>query len=476
MLIGAAGAASMRRMEAAEVRYAWNGEAALAYRALGDGPVDLVYLQGYLSNVELLCEHPALGRFLRELGRFARVIVVDRRGLGCSERFTAADTPPIESLMGDVGAVLDDVGSQRAVLFATGDCGFIAALFAATYPGRLSALVLHGAVPSYRATADAPWGWADEHLEETLRAARAAWGDGSWARMQNPSLRADERTSAWAARYERLSLAPGSVYGEVMRFMQTDIRTVLESIHVPTLVMHRTDAWPDVRGARHLAAHIRGARYVELAGADLLPWLGDQDTVVREVERFVAAVRDDESRLDRVLATLLFTDIVGSTQRAAALGDHAWRELVARHHATVRALLARYRGREIDTAGDSFFASFDGPARAVRCAQAVVEAVAGMGLEVRAGVHTGEVQAIEDTLAGIAVHVGARVSALAGPSEVLVSQTVRDLVAGSGLVFDERGVHALKGVPGEWRLYALRPAPAAADEPTAWTIQTLGSK
>jgi pimeloyl-ACP methyl ester carboxylesterase len=367
-------------VERPETRYAWNGDIALAHQVMGDGPIDLVYLQGYLSHLELNWEHPALARFLRELSGFSRLIVTDRRGLGCSERFTPTDTPPIETLVDDVLAVLDAVGSERPVLLVTGDCGFLAVLFAATHPERLTAVVLYGSSPRWRRSDDTPWGLTKEQLEADLVSLRARWGTGSWACEANPSLGLDRSGAEWCARYERCSIAPGAAYSEAIRFAETDVRGVLMSIQVPTLVLHRTDDpehWVD--GSRYIAAHIPAATFVELDGSDHFPWAGDQGSVLREVERFLVAVRAEEADLDRVLATVLFTDIVGSTEKVAELGDASWRDLVERHHATVRALLARYRGREIDTAGDGFFASFDGPARGVQCAHAIVKAVRPQG-------------------------------------------------------------------------------------------------
>jgi class 3 adenylate cyclase len=436
-------------------QYAWNGDVSLAYQVMGDSPVDLVYMQGFLSNVELNWEHTAFAAFLRELSRFSRVIVTDRRGLGCSERFTPADTPPIETLADDVLAVLDATESERPVLLATGDCGFIATLVAATYPERPWALILYGASPTWRKTEETPWQRTEEELEESLRSDCQELS-GSWTRRANPSLIASERELEWAVRYERVSLTPGGCFADGRRFANTDVRGVLPSIHVPTLILHRTsDPEEPVESGRYLASRIPSASLVELPGVDHFPWVGHRWPVLREVERFLATLREEEVELERVLATVLFTDIVGSTEKAAQLGDRAWRDLLQQHHSTVRALLARYRGTEIATAGDGFFATFDGPARGVRCAQAIVEAVKALRLEIRAGLHTGEVETINGDVGGIAVHLGARVGALAGPSEVLVSQTVKDLVAGSGLTFEDRGVHRLKGVPGEWRLFAV---------------------
>jgi class 3 adenylate cyclase len=442
-------------VERTETRYAWNGDASLAYQVAGDGEVDLVYLQGYLSNVELNWEQPDFAAFLRELARFSRSIVTDRRGLGCSERFTPADTPPIETLADDLLAVLDAVGSERPVLFATGDCGFIACLFAATYPERLLGLILYGASPTWRKSEETPWQRSDRELEDSLRSV-CQDVSGYWWRRANPSF--SEHQVEWAVRYTRVSLTPGGCFADGRRFAETDIRGILPSIHVPTLVLHRTrDPEEPVESARYLGSHIAAGIVVELPGIDHFPWIGDRWSVLHEVERFIGAIREEEAELERVLATVLFTDIVGSTKTAAELGDRAWLELVQRHHSTVRALLARYRGTEIDAAGDGFLAIFDGPARGVRCARAIVEAVKGLGLEIRAGLHTGEVETIDGRVGGIAVNIGARVGAMARPSEVLVSQTVKDLVAGSGLSLEDRGVHRLEGVPGEWRVFAVRP-------------------
>jgi class 3 adenylate cyclase len=441
-----------------ETRYAWNGDVSLAYQVL-DGPEPgLLYLQGYLSNVELNWEHPPLARFLRELARIARVVVTDRRGLGCSERFTPADTPPLDDLLDDVSAVLDAAGCRRSVLFATGDCGPLACLFAATYPDRVSALVLWGTSATWKRSDETPWLHSPEEHEAQGREIRDRLGDGSWTREHAPSTVTGEAGLAWAKRYERLSLTPGSVYWEARRFAETDVRGVLSSLHVPTLVLHRGgDPEEPVESGRLLASGLPRAAFTELEGHDHFPWAGDQEAVLRAVERFLATVRSDAEELDRVLATVLFTDIVDSTRKAAELGDAGWAELLDRHDAAVRGLLALYRGREVDTAGDGFLAAFDGPLRAIRCAQAIVEATGPLGLEIRAGLHTGEVERDGDRLRGVALHAGARVASLAGASEVLVSQTVKDLVVGAGLRFEDRGARELKGVPGRWGLYAVLP-------------------
>jgi class 3 adenylate cyclase len=441
-----------------ETLYAWNGDISLAYQVLDGVEPGLVYLQGYLSNVELNWEHPSLARFLRELARITRLVVTDRRGLGCSERFTPADTPPLEDLLDDVSAVLDAAGCERSALFATGDCGPLACLFAATYPERVSALVLWGTGATWKRSEETPWGnTADEH-EAEARAIRDRLGDGGWTLNHAPSSITGEAGLAWAKRYERLSLTPGSVYWEGKRFAETDVRGVLPAIHVPALVLHRrSDPEEPLESGRFLASRLPRGALEELEGGDHFPWAGDQESVLRSVERFVATVRSEFEELDRVLATVLFTDIVDSTRTAAKLGDARWRELLERHDATVRGLIALYRGREVDTTGDGFLAAFDGPFRGIRCAQAIVAATGALGIEVRAGLHTGEVERDEGRITGLAVHVGARIMSMAGPSEIFVSQTVKDLVVGAGLHFEDRGVHELKGVPGCWGLYAVAP-------------------
>ncbi len=443
-------------VERAETRYAWNGDDCLAFQVVGEGPVDLVYLQGELSNVILNWEHPAFARFANALARCSRLIITDRRGLGCSERFTPRDIPPLETLVDDLRAVLDEAGAQRAAIFATGDCGFIAMPFAATYPDRVASLILHDASPTWRKSDETPWGKTDEEMEEAIQDSCAL--EGRWSQKSNPSLTSEADGLAWCIRYERISIARGGCLADGWRFGQTDVRGVLPSIQVPTLVLYRRENETEALDSGYLASHIRAARLVELPGFDHFPWAVHQDATIREVERFLSSVRAEEADLDRVLATVLFTDIVGSTEKVAELGDAGWRDLVERHHATVRALLARYRGREIDTAGDGFFASFDGPARAVHCAEAAVEAVRPLGIEIRAGLHTGEVETIGDKVGGIAVNIGARVGGMARASEVLVSQTVKDLVAGSGLRFEDRGEHVLAGVPEAWRVFAARGA------------------
>jgi class 3 adenylate cyclase len=442
-------------VERPETRYAWNGDDSLAFQVMGEGPVDLIYLQGQLSNVILNWEHPAFTRFARGLARVSRLIITDRRGLGCSERFTPRDIPPVETLVDDLRAVLDAAGSERPAIFATGDCGFIAMPFAATYPDRVASLILHATAPAWRKSDEIVWGRTDEEMEDAARDDCAL--EGSWSQRCNPSLTSEPEGLAWCIRYEQLSIARGGCIADGWRFGRTDVRGVVSSIQVPTLVLYRREDQNQALDSKYLASHIRVARLVDLPGFDRFPWAVREDATVHEVEQFLSSVRAEEADLDRVLATVLFTDIVGSTEKVAELGDAGWRDLVERHHATLRALLVRYRGKEIDTAGDGFFASFDGPARAVRCAEAAVEAVKPLGIEIRAGLHTGEVERIDDTVGGIAVNIGARIGDMAGASEVLVSQTVKDLVAGSGLEFEDRGEQVLRGITGSWRIFATTP-------------------
>jgi class 3 adenylate cyclase len=363
--------------------------------------------------------------------------------------------------MDDVRAVMDAAGSERAALFGISEGGPMSLLFAATYPERTSALVLYGSYARRTWAADHPFGRSTEEMSRVIETMERDWGGPVGVEIWAPSLAGDERLCHWWANYLRLAASPGAAITVLRMNMEIDVRHVLPSVRVPTLIIHRTgDRVTHVEQARYLAAYIPGARLTELPGDDHLPYVnGDQ--IIDEVEEFLTGTRP-EADIDRVLATVLFTDIVGSTERAAALGDRRWRDLLAGYYATARRELARFRGREVDTAGDGFFAAFDGPARAIRCAQAISAGVRPLGIEVRAGLHTGECEMIGVKVGGIAVHIGARVAALARPGEVLVSNTVKDLVAGSGLCFEERGIHTLKGVPGEWRLYALGAARVGA--------------
>ena len=442
------------RIDRPETRFAWNGDVSLAYQVCGDGPTDLVYLQGYCSNVDMNWESPSLSGFLRGLANHARLIVTDRRGWGCSERFTPGYVPDVDTLTDDVLAVLKAARSERASIMATYESAIVASLFAATYPERTRALILVDPQVTYLPTEETPWMPSATRWQEQIQAVRETWGTLNW--WDAPA--GPERE--WFARYARSSVTPGALAAELTSYLHTDIRSVLLTIQVPTLVLVDSDRFYEVLPAtgHFVARKISGARVVEHSsrGGPHFHWYARGPMIVAEVRRFLAEISEEEKSFDRVLATVLFTDIVESTRRAAELGDRRWRDVVLRHHKTVRSLLARYRGIEIDTAGDGFFASFDGPARAVRCAMAITDAVEPLGIEVRAGLHTGEVERVGDKIGGLAVNIGARVAALALPSEVLVSQTVRDLMVGSDLTFADRGSHELRGVPGVWGLYAAR--------------------
>ena len=359
--------------------------------------------------------------------------------------------------MDDVRAVMDAVGSERAALFGSSEGGPMSLLFAATYPGRTSALVLYGAYARRSWAPDHPCGNTEQEWQIMIDAIEQGWGDAGRVDTRSPSADASHRQ--WVATYQRLAASPGAAVAVMQMNKEIDVRPILPTIRTPTLVLHRTgDGVTRVEQARYLAEHIPGARLVELAGADHTPWVGDIDLIVDEVEEFLTGARH-AAESDRILATVLFTDIVGSTERAAALGDRRWRDLLGTYYVVARRELVRFRGNEVDSAGDGFFATFDGPARGVRCAAAIADGAKGLGLDIRAGLHTGECEVMGEKVGGIAVHIGARVAALARPGEVLVSNTVKDLVAGSGLQFQDRGTHTLKGVPGEWRLYAAtRPA------------------
>jgi class 3 adenylate cyclase len=435
----------------------------IAYQVVGTGPFDLLYAPGWFSNLECAWDVPELGEFLHKLAGLSRLILFDRRGFGLSDSPTTPGSWSHEVGMDDIRAVLDAAASERAVLFGVDDGGALCTLFAASYPARASALVLFAVWPKAFRSPDYPWGWTEQQAEAWLERVESHWGtEEFWAdnAYVSPHISSDPgRVRAWA-RYARLSASRGAALGLARTQMETDIRAVLPAVMVPTLVLHRTDDTAEpVEQARYIGEHVPNAEVVELPGTEHAPFAGDAERVLRELRRFVSAVRDEEAEFDRVLATVLFTDLVGSTERAAALGDRAWRELVERHHTIIRGLLARYRGTEVDTAGDGFFATFDGPARAVRCARAIIDAVQPIGLDVRAGVHTGEVDTIDGKAGGIAVNIGARVAASAAPREILVSSTVKDLTAGSGLEFEDAGRRELKGIPDTWHVFRLVEAP-----------------
>jgi class 3 adenylate cyclase len=416
--------------------------------------VDLVVVMGFISHLEHWWEDPGWAALWQRLSSFCRLILFDKRGTGLSDRVAESSLPTLEERMDDLRAVLDTVGSRRTALLGISEGGPMCMLFAATYPERTSALLLYGSFARFLWAPDQPWNRAPKDMEALLDVIERSWGTGMTLAFFAPSLAADPRRVAWQARFERFSASPGAARALLRMAADTDVRQVLPTIAVPTLVVHRTgDRATDVRGSRFVAGRIPGARYVELPGEDHSPSV-DSEAIVGEIAEFLTGARPSVES-DRILATVLFTDIVGSTERAATLGDRVWRVLLERHHGLVRAELTRWRGREVNTAGDGFLATFDGPARAIRCAAAVREAVRSFGLEIRAGLHTGECELAEGgQVSGIAVHLGARIAGLAGTGEILVSSTVKDLVAGAGIAFEDRGEHVLRGVPDRWRLYA----------------------
>jgi class 3 adenylate cyclase len=433
------------------VRYAPNGDINIAYFVSGEGPRDIVFIQGSITNLGVLLEDPAYHGFCERLSAFSRLILFDKRGMGLSERVEAGT---MEDRMDDVRAVLDAAGSRRAVIMGVSEGGLLAELFAASHPDRTEALLLVGA--ETREENNAEWRWGDgtrAEFEEGM-ADWSKWGEGRGIWTVAPSLNGDERARAWWGRLQLQAGNPRTIEAHQRVAFGTDTRPILPTINVPTLVIHRTDdAGVNVNQGRYIAAHIPGATYVELPGVDHLPWVNGDD-ILAEIEEFLTGVRPT-AEPDRVLATVMFSDIVGSTEMASELGDKRWASLLGAHNTAIRRELERHRGVEIDTAGDGFLASFDGPARAIRCAIAMHRAVEPLDLHLRIGMHTGEAERIGTKLGGIAIHIGARVAALAGPGEVFVSSTVRDLVAGSGITFEDRGLYVLKGIPGDWRIFAV---------------------
>jgi pimeloyl-ACP methyl ester carboxylesterase len=435
-------------------KYAKSADVHIAYQVVGEGAQNLVLVPGWVSHLEYAWEDPSFSQFLRRLASFSRLILLDRRGTGLSDRVN--ELPTLEQRMDDVRAVMDAAGAEQAALFGISEGGPMCLTFAATYPSRTSALILYGTFARMMQAPDYPMGVSPEIFEQFLERADESWGTGSMSvDYFAPSMARDEAFRRSWARFERLAVSPAGIKALLRITQETDARHVLPVIRVPTLITHREgDQAIRVEAARYIAERIQGAKYVELPGPDHFSWVGDTDAILDEVEEFLTGARRGQEP-DRVLTTVMFTDIVGATERAAALGDRRWRDLLDSHHTVVREQLTRFRGREIDTAGDGFLAAFDGPARGVRCAGAIVREMRRLGLEIRVGLHTGECEILGDKLSGIAVHTGARVASLAGAGEVLVSGTVKDLVAGSGIAFEDRGVQNLKGIPGEWRLYAV---------------------
>jgi class 3 adenylate cyclase/pimeloyl-ACP methyl ester carboxylesterase len=451
-----------------QTRYARSGDVYIGYQVFGDGPFDLVVVPGALSNVEYGWELESWREYYGELASFARVLLFDKRGTGISD--PVVGTPTLEDRMDDVRALMDAVGSERAALMGSSDGGGLAALFAATYPERTAALVLYGPVVRARWAPDFPWGRKEGDVPPEI-GARYASPESIEAEIANfiPSRQGDSEFARWLSAYVRLSASPTTNAALIRMNLEIDVRSALSAIRAPTLVLHRSPTGErsfgplmlmDAAASRYVAERIPGARFAELPPGNGPVWAGDFADYVSHVREFLDdAWRDaawEPSEPERVLATVLFTDIIGSTVLAADLGDARWREILQQHHALIRRQLTRFRGHEVDTAGDGFFASFDGPARAVRCACAITDAVRELGIEVRAGLHAGECELIDGKVGGVAVHIGARVAGTAEPGEVRVSSTVKDLVAGSGLEFEERGTHELKGIPGEWQLFAVR--------------------
>ena len=435
-------------------RFARSGKLHIAYQVVGDGPIDLVYVPGWVSHVELAWAEPEYASFLRRLASFSRLITFDKRGTGLSDRVSDDQLPTLEERIDDLRAVMDAVGSERAALFGVSEGGNMCALFAATHPERTSALMMAGSFAKRVWSPDYPWAPTPEKRSQEYEIVEREWGNLMDLSRYIPSKMHDEAFARRLATYFRNAASPGAAVALLKMNTQIDIRRVLPTIHVPTLIMHRTgDRDVNIEEGRWMASQIPGARFVELPGDDHLVWVGDQGALLDEVQEFLTGVRPVRD-IDRILATVMFTDIVGSTDVAARIGDRAWRELLDSHHRVVRSALARFRGREVNTAGDSFLATFDGPGRGIRCALSIRDAVKPLGIGIRAGLHTGEIELDQDAIAGIAVHIGARVAAIADADEVLVSSTVKDLVSGSGIRFSDRGLQVLKGVPGTWQLDA----------------------
>jgi pimeloyl-ACP methyl ester carboxylesterase/class 3 adenylate cyclase len=444
-------------METPETRYSRSEDGVhIAYQVLGDSDLDLVVSPGFVSHLEHSWEEPHMARFLRRLASFSRLIVFDKRGTGMSDRSVDENAPLLEDRVNDIATLMDTVGSERAAIMGLSETGAVALLFAATYPERTRAVVAYGSFageggegPIY------PW-VPDPETAEWLEELEQNWGRGVlYLEDFAPSLVGDKRYEDWYAKLERLSVSPGAAVSLVRMMLQMDVRDILPNIRVPTLVLHkRDDRCTPLEEGRYIADHVPGAKFVELPGADHWPWIGHEEAV-EEIQEFLTGMRDNPEP-DRAVVTVMFVDIVDSTKRAAELGDRRWADLLENFYAVVRRELDRYRGREIDTAGDGFFLTFDGPARAIRYATALVDAVDDLGLKIRVGIHTGECERMADKVGGLGVVIGARVGALAGPGEILVSRTVQDLVVGSGLVFEDAGEHELKGVPDRWRLFRLK--------------------
>jgi len=438
-------------MDLPETKYAMSGDVHIAYQQFGSGPIDLVFVPGWASHIDYAWEEPSVRRFLERLGSFARVVWFDKRGTGLSDK--VADLPILEVRVDDVRAVMDAVGVARAAVMGVSEGGSMSALFAATYPARTNALVLFGAFARRIWSEDYPFAPTAEQREEWIRALERGWGHDNEIEQLAPSRAQDAAFVGWFRRYGRASVSPSAAVALARMNTDIDIRAILPSIHVPTLVLHRDgDLDVGVGNARYLARAIPGARLIELPGRDHLIYAGDVDPILDEVEEFLTGHRSHAAD-SRVLTTILFSDLVGSTERASRLGDRAWTELLARHDGIVRASLSRYGGREVKTTGDGFLATFDGPARAVRCAASIRGELRGLELEARFGVHTGECEMRGRDVGGIGVHIAARIMGLATAGQILATSTVKDLTSGSGIRFTDRGLQSLKGVPEPWHVF-----------------------
>jgi class 3 adenylate cyclase len=435
-----------------KTRYADSGGVKIAYQVVGDGPIDFLIVPGFVSHLEIFWEEPGLARTLERLASFSRLILFDRRGMGLSDR--EAGTPALEATIDDARAVLDVVGSERAVVEGVSEGGAAALLFAATYPDRTRSLILFGSYARVVSAPDYPEGFEPQALEAMIHILTEGWGEPVALDLFAPSMATDPRFRDWWARLLRNGTSPSGVRDLLGLYLHLDARHALAAVRAPTLVIHRRgDRVVPVQMGRYIAERIAGSKFVELPGADHLLWTEQDGAEDAIVEFLTGAPRLPET--DRMLATVMFTDIVGSTDHAIALGDRRWRDLLDSHDRLVRKNLELFRGREVKTVGDGFLATFDGPARAIRCAKAIAGEVSTLGLRIRAGLHTGECEVLNGDLGGIAVHIAARVAETATPDQVLVSSTVKDLVAGSGVRFEDRGAHALKGIPDEWRLFSV---------------------
>jgi pimeloyl-ACP methyl ester carboxylesterase len=438
-----------------QTKYARSGDVNIAYQVVGDGPVDLIFVMGWVSNIDHFWDEPGMARFLERLSSFSRLITFDKRGTGMSDRVPVDHLPTLEQRMDDVRAVMDAVGSERAALMGVSEGGAMCMLFGATYPERTTALIILGGYARSTWAPDYSWARTSEELETFLAEIKEKWGGPVGLGTRAPSKFDDPQFRDWWSGYLRAAASPAAVAAITHMNSQIDVRHVLPAIRVPTLVIHAArDRALSVEHGRYLAAHISGARYVELDSQDHLPWVMDADVICEEVGEFLTGHRPNPEP-DRVLATVLFTDMVASTDRASEIGDRRWRDIVEAHNSISLREIERFRGRPVKSTGDGFLATFDGPARAIRCASSLMQVLGSAGIEIRAGLHTGECEVVDGDLHGIAVHTGARISALAGAGEVLVSSTVKDLVAGSGIEFRDRGTHNLKGVPGDWRLFQV---------------------